>query len=207
MSELMCSDYNFLSNIIIQLENGENLERAFFLLNDIPENFLFRLQLGEDLIDLLSSIEFNYPTITNLFSSINQSDLPDILDRLRTTARLIRNREEAIHEKDSVLKVHQRRIKIIRYVTLLTIAIIGGFSPIFSNLFVFITTGEFLNSASILSYLSISFLFINLLNNYFLLKLSKEEKILARLFIVIVLHIVIVVFIRVFYANFFAFSW
>ena len=83
MSKLMCTDYNFLNNVIIQLENGENLERAFFLLNDIPENFLFRLQLGEDLIDLLSSIEFNYPTITNLFSSINQSDLSDILDRLK----------------------------------------------------------------------------------------------------------------------------
>ncbi|MHA2357386.1 MAG: hypothetical protein ACXABK_01280 [Candidatus Heimdallarchaeaceae archaeon] len=206
MSKLVCSDYDFLSNIIIHLENGENLERAVFLLNDIPEDFLFSLQLGENLIDLLSSIEFNYPTITNLFSSINQSDLSDILERLRITARLIRNREEAILEKDNMLRIHQKRIKIIRYVTLLTIAIIGGFSPIFSNLFLFITTGAFVDSSSILSYLSIAFLFINLLNNYFLLKLSREEKILIRLSIVASLHIIIVIFIRFFYANFFAFS-
>ena len=122
------------------------------------------------------------------------------------TARLIKSREEAIQEKENTLKIHQRRIKIIRYVTSVTIAIIGGFSPIFANIYRFIQTNEFLNTPSFWSFLSVSFLLINLLNNYFLLKIGSEKNLKIRLLITLVLHFLIVFAVRIFYSNFFVFS-
>ncbi len=198
MSKLNCTEFDFLSNIAFRLEGGENLERAFFLTEGVPEDILARLQLGEELTDIVSSIDFKYPALTNLFTSIDNADETDILERLMITSKLIRIREETLKEKETTLKVHRRRIKIIRFVTLVVIALIAGFSPIFSNLYEFINTGEFTTSLSILSYLSVSFLLINLLNNYYLLKMSNEKSIKIRLIIVIVLHVVIVIGVRFF---------
>jgi len=198
MSNLNCTEFDFLSNIAFRLESGENLERAFFLSENVPEDILVRLQLGEELTNIVSSISFKYPALANLFSSIDNADENDMLERLKTTSKLIRIREEIIKEKETTLKVHRRRIKIIRYITLIIIAIIAGFSPIFSNLYEFINTGEFTTSLSIISYLSISFLLINLLNNYYLLKMSNETNIKIRLIIVFVLHTIILIGVRYF---------
>ncbi len=201
MSKLNCTDFNFLSNIALKLENGENLERSFFLTENIPEEILVRLQLGENLHEVISSIDFNYPALKNLFSSVDYADEDEVIDRVKSTSRLIRVREEVLKEKDSSLKVHQRRLKIIRYVTMFTIAMIAGFSPIFSNLYSFISTGEFTSSFSIWSILSISFLIINLLNNYYLMKMGNEEKKYFRLIPVIFLHSAIVIGVRFFILN------
>ena len=43
MSKLKCEEFNFLNNIALMIENGENLERAFFLGEDVPEEILLRL--------------------------------------------------------------------------------------------------------------------------------------------------------------------
>jgi hypothetical protein len=201
MSKLDCTDFNFLNNIALKLENGENLERSFFLTCNVPEETLVRLQLGENLHEVISSIDFNYPALKNLFSSVDYADEDEVIDRVKSTSRLIRVREEVLKEKDSSLKVHRRRLKIIRYVTMFTIAMIAGFAPIFSNLYSFISTGEFTSSFSIWSILSISFLIINLLNNYYLLKMGNEEKIMFRLFPVIFLHSAIVIGVRFFILN------
>ena len=201
MNKLDCTDFNFLSNVALKLENGENLERSFFLTGNVPEEILVRLQLGDNLHEVISSIDFNYPALKNLFSSVDYADESEIIDRVKSTSRLIRVREEVLKEKDSSLKVHRRRLKIIRYVTMFTIAMIAGFSPIFSNLYSFISTGEFTSSFSIWSILSISFLIINLLNNYYLLKMGNEEKIKFRLIPVVFLHSAIVIGVRFFILN------
>ncbi len=198
MSNLNCTEFDFLSNVAFRLESGENLERAFFLTENVPGEILVRLQLGEELASIVTSISFKYPALSNLFGSIDNADESDILERLKITSRLIRIREETLKEKETTLKVHRRRIKIIRFITLVIIAIIAGFSPIFSNLYEFINTGEFTTSLSIVSYLSISFLMINLLNNYFLLKMSNETHIKIRLIIVLVLHSIILIGVRYF---------
>ena len=206
MTKLECHDYNFLDEVAFQIENGENLERALFQIESIPLDLLVRLQLGEELIDVISSLEFNDPSIINLFTSLNFAESSEILDRVKTTSRLMKKREETLREKENTLKIHKRRLRIIRFVTMITIAIMGGFSPLFSNLYSFINTGEFLSSFSILSNLSISFLFINLLNNYFLLKMSNENKITARMVFAILIHILVVILIRIFFSNFTLFN-
>ncbi len=198
MSSLNCTEFDFLNNIAFRLEGGENLERAFFLTENVPEEILVRLQLGEELTSIVASLSFKYPALANLFGSIDNADESDMLLRLKTTSKLIRIREEILKEKETTLKVHRRRTKIIRFVTLVIIAIIAGFSPIFSNLYEFINTGEFTTSLSIVSYLSISFLMINLLNNYYLLKMSNETHIKIRLILVLVLHSVILIGVRYF---------
>lgn len=204
MAETKFSDYMFLQEIATQIESGENIERALFNSDFLPDELLLRLQLGEEIIGVLSSIDFNYPTMVSLFSSINYSDSSDILKKIKITAKLIRSREEAIQEKQNTLKIHRRRIKIIRYVTSVTIAMIGGFSPIFANIYGFIQNNEFQNTPSFWSFLSISFLLINLLNNYFLLKIGNEKNIRIRLVITLVLHFLIIFAIKLFYSNFFA---
>ncbi len=206
MVKLECHDHVFLDEIAFQIENGENLERALFQIENIPSDLLVRLQLGEELIDVLSSLEFDDPSIINLFTSLNFAESSEMLNRVKTTSKLMKMREETLKEKENTLKIHQRRLRIIRFVTMITIAIMGGFSPLFSNLYSFINTGEFMSSFSILSNLSISFLFINLLNNYFLLKMSNENKITARIVFVLVIHIIIVITIRIFFSNFVIFS-
>lgn len=206
MTKLECLDYIFLDDVAFQIESGENLERALFQIENMPLDLLVRLQLGEELVDVLSSLEFNDPSIINLFTSLNYAESSEILERVKTTSKLMKMREETLKEKENTLKIHQRRLRIIRFVTMITIAIMGGFSPLFSNLYAFINTGEFLNSFSIVSNLSISFLFINLLNNYFLLKMSNENKITARIVFVILIHIAIVIMIRIFFSNFALFS-
>ena len=206
MTKLECLDHIFLDEVAFQIENGENLERALFQTENMPLDLLVRLQLGEELIDVISSLEFNDPSVINLFTSLNYAESSEILDRVKITSKLMKMREETLKEKENTLKIHQRRLRIIRFVTMITIAIMGGFSPLFSNLYAFINTGEFLNSFSIVSNLSISFLFINVLNNYFLLKMSNENKITARIVFVILIHILIVILVRIFFSNFTLFS-
>ena len=126
----------------------------------------------------------------------------EVLEKIKITADLIKMREEALKEKENTLNVHGRRLKIIRYVTLITIAIIAGFSPLFSNLFSFFNTGEISSSLPFWSILSISFLIINILNNYFLLKMSNEKKMSIRLIFVVFIHIITVIFVRMFISNF-----
>ena len=133
LSKLSCTEFDFLNNITFFLEGGENLERAFFLSEGVPEETLVKLQLGEELTSVISAIDFKYPALINLFSSVENADEEDILERLKTTSKLIRIREEILKEKETTLKVHRRRIKLIRYITLFIIAIIAGFSPIFSK--------------------------------------------------------------------------
>lgn len=186
----------------MKLEEGENLERSLFLIDSVPKKHLIKLQLGGDFIDVISGIEFDYPALVNLFSSIKNSNTSEILERIITTAELIKMREEALKEKENNLNVHRRRLKIIRYVTLITIAIIAGFSPLFSNLFSFFNTGEISSSLSFWSILSISFLIINVLNNYFILKMSNEKRKSIRLIFVIVIHLITVIFVRFFISNF-----
>ena len=186
----------------MKLEDGENLERSLFSIDSVPEENLVKLQLGGDFIDVISNIEFDYPALINLFSSIKNSNTTDILEKIKITADLIKRREEALKEKENTLNVHGRRLKIIRYVTLITIAIIAGFSPLFSNLFSFFNTGEISKSLPFWSILSISFLIINILNNYFLLKMSNEKKMSIRLMFVVFIHIITVIFVRMFISNF-----
>ena len=177
MNKLRTSDDIFLEEMASQIEGGKNLEQALFSLETVPPNIRYSLQLGEELIDVLSSIDFEYPSIVNLFSSLNKSNNEETLERIKTTAKLIKKRNEVLKEKETALSIHQRRMRIIRYVTLITIAIIAGFSPLFTGIYSFINTGEIVYSFSIFSALSISFLFINFLNNYFLLKMGNEENI------------------------------
>ena len=151
MIKIKSSDHTFLNDIVFFMENGENLERALFQIENVPTETLIRLQLGEELLDVLSSLEFNNPAIINLFSSLKYANSSEILERIKTTSKLLRMREETLKEKENTLKIHQRRLRIIRYVTLITISIMGGFSPLFTNIFSFINTGEFLNSFSIFS--------------------------------------------------------
>jgi hypothetical protein len=203
MVKIECTDYAFLQEIATHIENGENLERALFNTGFLPDEMLLRLQLGDELISILSSVNFSYPSMVSLFSSINYSDTSDILKKIKVTAKLIKNREEAIQEKENTLKIHQRRIKIIRYVTSITIAMIGGFSPIFANIYSFIQTSEISRTSSFWSFLSLSFLLINILNNYFLLKIGNEKNIKIKVGIVLVLHFCIVFAVKVFYSSFF----
>jgi hypothetical protein len=186
----------------MKLEEGENLERSLFSIDSVPEENLVKLQLGGDFIDVISDIKFDYPALVNLFSSIKNSNTMEVLEKIKTTADLIKMREEVLKEKENTLNVHGRRLKIIRYVTMITISIIAGFSPLFSNLFSFFNTGEISRSLPFWSILSISFLIINILNNYFLLKMSKEKKMPIRLIFVVFIHIITVVFVRMFISNF-----
>ena len=186
----------------MKLEEGENLERSLFSIDSVPEGDLVKLQLGGDFIDVISNIEFDYPALINLFTSIKKSNTVEVLEKIKITADLIKMREEALKEKENTLNVHGRRLKIIRYVTLITIAIIAGFSPLFSNLFSFFNTGEISSSLPFWSILSISFLIINILNNYFLLKMSNEKKMSIRLIFVVFIHIITVIFVRMFISNF-----
>ncbi|MFW9851665.1 MAG: hypothetical protein ACFFDS_01840 [Candidatus Thorarchaeota archaeon] len=202
MNKLNYPDYIFLQEMAMKLEEGENLERSLFSIDSIPEENLVKLQLGGDFIDVISNIEFDYPALINLFSSMRNSNTIEVLEKIKITADLIKMREEVLKEKENTLNVHGRRLKIIRYVTLVTIAIIAGFSPLFSNLFSFFNTGEISNSLPFWSILSVSFLIINILNNYFLLKMSNEKKISIRLIFVIFIHLITVIVVRIFISNF-----
>ncbi|MBY8999309.1 MAG: hypothetical protein KGD64_00135 [Candidatus Heimdallarchaeota archaeon] len=203
MYKLSFSDHILLQEIAQQIEKGENLERAIFSIEGFPEELLLRMQLGEEAIEILSSLELDYPTITNLFASTAQADTKDVVERLRSTSKLIRMREEALEERNDLLKIHRRRMRIIRYVTLITIAMIAGFSPLFSNFYSLISAGdfEFSFSFTIWSLLSFSFLIINCLNNYYLLKMSNETRMIFKMVVVFILHIAIVIMVQSFFSN------
>jgi hypothetical protein len=120
---------------------------------------------------------------------------------MRTTAELIRKREEILQEKENAINIQKRRLKIIRYVTLITIAIIAGFSPLFTNIYSLIENGVFQSTFTFFSVLSISFLLVNILNNYFLLKMVNERNMKFKLGIVVILHIGIVIIVNLFLSN------
>jgi len=203
MYKLSFSDQILLREIAKQMEKGENLERAMFSIEDFPSELLLRIQLGEEITDIFSSLKLDYPEITNLFAAASQADTQEMIERLKSTAELIKMREEALEEKNDLLKIHKRRMKIIRYVTLITIAMIAGFSPLFSNFHSLISTRDFSFSFSftIWSFLSFSFLVINCLNNYYLLKMSNEKRIIIKVVIVFILHIAIVLMVQTFFSS------
>ncbi|MCK4895524.1 MAG: hypothetical protein KAS47_01850 [Candidatus Heimdallarchaeota archaeon] len=203
MYKLSFSDHILLREIANQMEKGENLERAIFFIEDFPRELLLRIQLGEEITEIFSSLKLDYSEITNLFASASQADTQEMIQRFKSTAKLIRMREEALEERNDLLKVHKRRMWIIRYVTLITIAMIAGFSPLFSNFYSLISNGDFSFSFSftIWSFLSFSFLVINCLNNYYLLKMSNEKRILFKIVIVFILHIVIVLVVQNFFSS------
>ncbi|MCK4971770.1 MAG: hypothetical protein KAS52_00480 [Candidatus Heimdallarchaeota archaeon] len=203
MYKLSFSDHILLREIANQMEKGENLERAIFFIEDFPRELLLRIQLGEEITEIFSSLKLDYSEITNLFASASQADTQEMIQRFKSTAKLIRMREEALEERNDLLKVHKRRMWIIRYVTLITIAMIAGFSPLFSNFYSLISNGDFSFSFSftIWSFLSFSFLVINCLNNYYLLKMSNEKRILFKIVIVFILHIVIVLAVQNFFSS------
>ena len=203
MYKLSFSDHVLLQEIAQQLEKGENLERAIFSIEGFPEELLLRMQLGEEAIEILSSLELDYPTVTNLFASAAQADTRDVIERLNSTSKLIKIREEALEERNDLVKIHRRRMRIIRYVTLITIAMIAGFSPIFSNFYSLISAGDFRFSLSftLWSFLSFSFLVINGLNNYYLLKMSNENRMIFKMVVVFILHIAIVIAVQTFFSN------
>ncbi|MCK5410010.1 MAG: hypothetical protein KAJ30_07070 [Candidatus Heimdallarchaeota archaeon] len=203
MHRLSFSDHILLREIAKQMEKGENLERAMFFIEDFPRELLLRIQLGEEITEIFSSLRLNYPEIINLFASASQADTQEMIQRFRSTAKLIKMREEALEERNDLFKVHKRRMRIIRYVTLITIAMIAGFSPLFSNFYSLISNGDFSFSFSftIWSFLSFSFLVINCLNNYYLLKMSNEKRILFKVVIVFILHVVIVLVVQNFFSS------
>ncbi len=203
MHRLSFSDHILLREIANQMEKGENLERAMFFIEDFPRELLLRIQLGEEITEIFSSLRLNYPEIINLFASASQADTQEMIQRFRSTAKLIKMREEALEERNDLFKVHKRRMRIIRYVTLITIAMIAGFSPLFSNFYSLISNGDFSFSFSftIWSFLSFSFLVINCLNNYYLLKMSNEKRILFKVVIVFILHVVIVLVVQNFFSS------
>ncbi|MHA1482460.1 MAG: hypothetical protein ACTSUP_02625 [Candidatus Heimdallarchaeaceae archaeon] len=203
MHRLSFSDHILLREIANQMEKGENLERAMFFIEDFPRELLLRIQLGDEITEIFSSLRLNYPEIINLFASASQADTQEMIQRFRSTAKLIKMREEALEERNDLFKVHKRRMKIIRYVTLITIAMIAGFSPLFSNFYSLISNGDFSFSFSftIWSFLSFSFLVINCLNNYYLLKMSNEKRILFKVVIVFILHVVIVLVVQNFFSS------
>ncbi|MHA1399170.1 MAG: hypothetical protein ACTSQE_02305 [Candidatus Heimdallarchaeaceae archaeon] len=202
MVKLRCSDDVFLKDIAALIENGKNLEQAIFSISYIPQEVLYSLQLGNNVIEALSIIEFEYPIIINLFSSLSLSNINENLKRIRTIANLIKRRNEILEEKNTLLRIHGRRMSIIRYITMLTIAIIAGISPLFTGIYSFLITGKIIYSFSLLTPFSISFLFINILNNYFLLKVSREKNIKVKILIVSLVHIVLVVLIRIFLMHY-----
>ena len=203
MHRLSFSDHILLREIANQMEKGENLERAMFFIEDFPRELLLRIQLGEEITEIFSSLKLDYSEITNLFASASQADTQEMIQRFRSTAKLIKMREEALEERNDLFKVHKRRMRIIRYVTLITIAMIAGFSPLFSNFYSLISNGDFSFSFSftIWSFLSFSFLVINCLNNYYLLKMSNEKRILFKVVIVFILHVVIVLVVQNFFSS------
>ena len=203
MYKLSFSDHILLREIAKQMEKGENLERAIFFIEDFPRELRLRIQLGEEITDIFSSLKLDYPEIINLFASASHADTQKMIGRFKSTAELIRTREEALEERNDLLKVHIRRMQIIRYVTLVTIAMIAGFSPLFSNFYSLISTGDFSFSFSFTmwSFLSFSFLVINCLNNYYLLKMSNEKRIIFKVVIVFILHIAIVLAVQSFFSS------
>lgn len=202
MVKLKCTDQIFLVKLANQIEAGENIERSLFLIDEIPSELHMKLYLGEEITEILTSIEFNYPNILNLLSSTRNAEVEENVKRMRTTAELIRKREEILQEKENAINIQKRRLKIIRYVTLITIAIIAGFSPLFTNIYSLIENGVFQNTFTFFSVLSISFLLVNILNNYFLLKMVNERNIKIKLGIVAILHIGIAIIVNIFLSNY-----
>ncbi|MCK4844615.1 MAG: hypothetical protein KAS95_02980 [Candidatus Heimdallarchaeota archaeon] len=202
MVKLKCTDQIFLVKLANQIEAGENIERSLFLIDEIPPELHMKLYLGEDITEILMAIEFNYPNILNLLSSTRNAEVEENVKRMRTTAELIRKREEILQEKENAINIQKRRLKIIRYVTLITIAIIAGFSPLFTNIYSLIENGVFQNTFTFFSVLSISFLLVNILNNYFLLKMVNERNIKIKLGIVAILHIGIAIIVNIFLSNY-----
>ncbi len=192
MVKLKYSDDIFLNDIVSLLRSGLNLEQAFFEIEYMPQEILFDIQIGKPLLESVQLIEFQYPVVKELFASIISSDIEEILHKISITAQLIKKRNEVIREKESLFSIHRRRMTIIRYITLVTIAIIAGMSPLFTGLFSLLTNGILNYQFSILTPLSISFLIINILNNYFLLRISYASKIQLQLVIATIVHLIIV---------------
>lgn len=199
--KLKVTDDIFLEDISSFLENGYNLEQALFNVKYMSKDVLLEIQLGRDAIEALSVVTFQYPVIINLLSTLSNSNYKANIERIKTVASLIKKRNETLEKKENIVRILNRRLKIIRFITLIIIAIIGGIAPFFSGIYSFLKYGSPNYSFSLISPMSISFLLINLLNNYFLLSISKEGEIKIKLVIVAIVHILVVFLIKIFFGS------
>ncbi|MHA1203671.1 MAG: hypothetical protein K9W45_08515 [Candidatus Heimdallarchaeum aukensis] len=201
MIKLNVSDNTFLNDMATLLEEGHNIEQAIFNIPYMARDVLLEIQLGSNPIKALSLIEFQYPVIINLLGSLSNANHKENITRIKVVAALIKKRNEAIKEKENLVNILNRRLKIIRIITLVTIAIIGGIAPFFSGIYSFLIDGHIKYSFDLFSPMSISFLLINLLNNYFLLSISKESKIGLKLIIAAIVHIAIVLSVKILFGG------
>ncbi|MHA1868123.1 MAG: hypothetical protein ACTSVB_11025 [Candidatus Heimdallarchaeaceae archaeon] len=201
MIKLNIPDDTFLNDIATLLEEGYNIEQAIFGIPYMSRDVLLEIQLGSNPIEALSLVEFQYPVIISLLGSASNADYRENVTKIKTVANLIKKRNEAIKEKENLVKILNRRLKIIRIITLVTIAIIGGIAPFFSGIYSFLKNGYSKYTFNLLSPMSISFLLINLLNNYFLLSISKENRISLKLIITSIVHVAIFLSIKILFGG------
>ena len=201
MIKLNIPDDTFLNDIATLLEEGYNIEQAIFGIQYMSRDVLLEIQLGSNPIEALSLVEFQYPVIISLLGSASNADYRENVTKIKTVANLIKKRNEAIKEKENLVKILNRRLKIIRIITLVTIAIIGGIAPFFSGIYSFLKNGYSKYTFNLLSPMSISFLLINLLNNYFLLSISKENRISLKLIITSIVHVAIFLSIKILFGG------
>ncbi len=197
------SDDIILDDLLNSLQEEENMEGAFFLSRYIPKELTFKLQFGKSLNEILKDIDFEFPLIQTLLLSLSNTKKKNAIKDINITSNLIKNRKKALKEKENTLAIYQKRISLIRYVTTLTIAIIAGFSPLFSFLYSILNYQIQEFQISLINYFSLSYLMFNVLNNYFLLKLTNKNKIKVQLIIISFIHLIIIVAISTFLSQFF----
>lgn len=197
------SDDIILDDLLNSLQEGENIERSIFLSRYIPKELAFKLQFGKSLKEILREIEFEFSLIQTLLLSLNSTKKKDAINDINITSNLIKNRKKALQEKENTLSIYQKRISLIRYVTTLTIAIIAGFSPLFSFLYSILNYEIQDFQIALINYFSLSYLMFNVLNSYFLLKLTNKNNIKVQLIITSFIHVIIIVAISVFLSQFF----
>ncbi len=192
MYKIKVSEDKFLEEIVSELEKGENIERSLFNIKYIPEELKLKMQIGTTFKEILQELEFETFIIQNLLNSLITSNSKDSREKIKITIKLIKKRDEVIKEKKSFLQTHRRRIGLIRIITLVIIGVFSGFYPLYSNLYGVLLDTTRSNSGEFLNIGMISFFFINILNNYFLLKMADEKRLKYKLAIVGILHIIIV---------------
>jgi len=197
MYKLLCSDEDFLYGLLDNLKNGENLERALFFSVYIPAEVKFELQIGKSFEKTISMVQFSHSIILNLLMSLVFNTSEEAIKRIKITADIIRKQNELRREKANLVKIHQRRIKIIRLISTLVIAILAGFSPITISFYSLINTINNRPNVDYLSPLSFSFFLVNIFNSYFLLTLSGEKKRTLKLAATALVHILLVIIIGI----------
>lgn len=200
MGKLVIEEDIFLKRLLIRLKQGENIEQALFNINILDTDILMHLQLGKSIKYCLSLIRFHHPAIRTLLVSASQNLLPETLERIEATAKLIETRKEATKEMETIISIHRRRIRIIQFVTTITIGILAGFAPVFLKLSEIInnSSSRIAFSLSVTPTIAISFLLINMLNSYFLMQIAGDRHKKIKIFMVVLIHLLLVVIINIF---------